>query len=160
VRFFQGNYQEAAKQTQLAIKLQPANAQNWGNLGDALWQIPGQREEAQKAFEQAALLASRTLGLNPSRYVLRKSYALYLAKLNRNQEAVAEIERAIVQAPDDMDVQFYAARIYTVLGDRQRALKALAQARALGMNAKEADREPDLAPLRKDPRYSLSAPKK
>jgi eukaryotic-like serine/threonine-protein kinase len=160
VRFFQGNYPEAAKQTEQATKLQPANAQNWGNLGDALWQIPGQREKARQAFEQAALLASRQLGLNPSKFSLRKSYALYLAKLNRNEEAVAEIERAITQSPEDMDVRFYAARVYSVVGDRSRALAALANARALGSNAKEIDQEPDLSPLRKDPRYGYAASKK
>ena len=153
VRFFQGNYGEAARQMELATKLQPANYINWGNLGDALWQLDGKREQARAAFDHAATLASRQLEINPSGANVRKSYALYLAKLGRTSQAGSEARQAIAQAPKDGLIRFYAARVFEVTGDRDAALSALQQCVALGYSAKEIREEPDFAPLRRDPRY-------
>lgn len=148
VLFFQRNYPESARQFEQATRLQPANPVNWGNLGDALWQIDGDRAKAREAFEKASVLASQQLGINPSDAGLRKSYALYLAKLGRTHDSEQEIQRAISTAPKDAGVHFYAARVYAVLGDNAKAQAALSESLALGYNSKEADREPDLAAVR------------
>jgi Flp pilus assembly protein TadD len=144
VLFFEGKYAEAAQQFEEATKLQPANHIWWGNLGDARWQIAGQREQARAAFEEAYKLADRQFVLTPADVQLRKSYALYLAKLGRPQEARTEIEKAIQQAPKDMNVRFYAARVYAVIGDSKSAEAAVRASLALGYDAKEVEREPDL----------------
>jgi tetratricopeptide (TPR) repeat protein/TolB-like protein len=153
VRFFEGNYAEAAKQCEAATRLQPANPINWGNLGDSLWQLRGGKERAQAAFEKAASLASQQLAINADNPRLRKLYALYLAKLGRSAEAVAEVRRAQAQAPNDGSVDFYAARAYAVLGDADAALRELRNSLKLGYSAMEIAREPDFAALKKDPRY-------
>jgi serine/threonine-protein kinase len=153
VRFFEGNYPEAARQFQRATELQPANPVNWGNLGDALWQNADQRSRAREAFEKARLLASEQLGLNPSNARLRKSYALYLAKLGRYKEASAEIAQALALAPKDGNARFYAARVYAVMGDTVRAISAIRECLALGYSSKEIEQEPDLATLRKNPEF-------
>lgn len=153
VRFFEGNYLEAAKQTELATKLQPANEVNWGNLGDALWQLEGKRDEARAAFEKAAALASKQLMINPENAQMRKRYALYLAKLGRSEEAVREIRKAANHAPKDENVQFYAARVFTVAGDKEAGISAVLKSLALGLPLKEVQQEPDLRPLEKDPRF-------
>jgi tetratricopeptide (TPR) repeat protein len=153
VRFRERNYPEAAKQFELAVKMQPANPINWGNLGDARWQLPGAQEQARQAFDQAVLLASQQLALNPGNVRLRKSCALYLAKLSRSKEAVAEIERSLAAAPKDKDVQFFAARVYAVLGNPSRALAALREALALGYSAREIELEPDLNSVRNRPEF-------
>jgi tetratricopeptide (TPR) repeat protein len=144
VLFFQGNYVEAARQFEEATKLQPANHVPWGNLGDARWQIAGEREQARKAFQEAYRLAGGQLLVNPSDVQVRKSYALYLAKLGRPQDARTEIATAIKQASQDMNVRFYAARVYAVVGDLQRADSAARTCLALGYDPKEVEREPDL----------------
>ncbi len=153
VRFFQGNYAESAAQCEHAAQLQPANAVNWGNLGDALWQIPGKRAQAQKAFDRAASLAGQKLSINPNDARTRKSYALYLAKLGRLGEAVDQAKRAIEQAPNDENVHFYAARVFVLKGDTEAALTELEKCVALGYNPQEIGREPDFIPLRADGRY-------
>ncbi len=155
VRFYQGNYAESAKQMELAIRLQPANFRNWGNRGDALWQLPGHEKQANAAFDQAATLASQQLTFNPDDAGVRKSYALYLAKLGRAKEAAAEIRRAVAQMPKDGLVQFYAARVFTVTGDREAALTALQTCVALHYSLDEIRQEPDFGPLRTDQRYQL-----
>jgi tetratricopeptide (TPR) repeat protein len=160
VRFFQGKYAEAARQFEDATRLQPANYVNWGNLGDARWQLAGQRDAARAAFEKAALLASQRLVLNPGDARVRSSYALYLAKVGRFGEAKTEIEAAITRSPEDMNVRFNAARVYAVTGDSTRTLAALGKARALGYEAQEIEREPDFNSIRHDPRYRELQPGK
>ncbi|MBV9396979.1 MAG: protein kinase [Bryobacterales bacterium] len=153
VRFYQGRYSEAAEKFEEATRLQPANPVNWGNLGDALWQLPGSRERAREAFDKGAVLASEELALNPGNFGLRKSYALYVAKLGRTKEALKEIEQALKQAPKDRDVQYWAARVYAITGDIARAKSALQAALALGYDRHALEHEPDLKAL------SAEAPK-
>ncbi len=148
VRFFEGRYDEAAREYREATRVQEANPFNWGNLGDALWQLKEQHSQAVEAYQKAALLASEQLALNPGNWRLRKSYALYLAKLGRSREAVAEIERARVQSPGDRYVQLYAGRVYATTGDTGRAAEAIRRSRELGINAGEIAREPDFGRLR------------
>ena len=150
VRFFEGKYREATEQYERATKLQPNNAINWGNLGDALWQLPGERNKARQAFGQAAVLASEQLGLNGANAELHKNYAVYLVKLGRQTEAFAEIKQAIQQDPKNAGIQFFAARVYASAGDRAQALQALKNAVALGYSAGEISHEPDLAALHSD----------
>ena len=153
VRFYQGNYAEAVKDFEAATRLQPANPTNWGNLGDGLWQIPGQREQAKAAFEKAASLAEQQLAIKPDYPSMRKLYALYLAKLGKKEQALAEVARARTQAPNDGNVAFYAARVYAVLGDANGAFNELRRSLKLGFSASEIDTEPDFAALKKDSRY-------
>ena len=150
VRFYQGKYQEAAGEFEKAAKLQPNSAIYWGNLGDALWQLPSERARARQAFEKAAVLASEQLGLDRGNVELRKNYSVYLVKIGRNQDACAEIKQTIEQDPKNASVQFFAARVYTSADMHSQALQALKNAIALGYSAGEIAHEPDLAPLRGD----------
>jgi tetratricopeptide (TPR) repeat protein/tRNA A-37 threonylcarbamoyl transferase component Bud32 len=149
VRFFQGRYEEAAKEAEASTKLLPANPLNWGNLGDALWQLPQKRAAAKEAFGKAVALAGEQLAINPGNVRLRKSYALFLAKSGLRGEAEKQILIAMSQAPKDMNVYFYAARVYAVLGETAAASAALGKCLALGYSADEIAREPDLETLSK-----------
>ncbi len=153
VRFFEGKYQEAAEQFQHATKLQPNNAINWGNLGDALWQLPAERSHARQAFQRAADLASEQLGLDATNGELRETDAVYLVKLGRKKEALAEIKKALEHDPKDASVRFFAARVYAAAGMRTEALQALKDAVALGYSAGEISHEPDFAELHSDPAF-------
>ena len=153
VHFYQGNYVEAAKDFEAATRLQPANPVNWGNLGDGLWQIRGQREQAKTAFAKAASLAEQQLAIKRDYPSMRKLYALYLAKLGKKDQALAEVAGTREQAPNDGNVAFYAARVYAVLGDADHAFGELRRSLKLGFSASEVGMEPDFADLKKDPRY-------
>lgn len=150
VYYYQRKYEDSAREAQAATELQPANPLNWGNLGDARWQIPSQREAARQAFERAALLASEQLSLNPENASLRWIYALYLAKLDRRPEALQQIGQALAKAPKDPDAQFYAARVYAVTGETSRARAALSACKALGYSKQQIEQEPDVAAIQKE----------
>ena len=149
VLFYEGKYEEAAKQFEQATNLQPNNSVNWGNLGDALWQLPCGRARARDAFAKAAVLVSEQLGLDPGSSQ-RKDYAVYLAKLGRNQDAITEIGRAIEKEPKDGGVRFYAARAYASAGLLAQAVDALKKAVALGYSKAEIENEPDFIALRQN----------
>jgi predicted Zn-dependent protease len=149
IYFYQGKYEDSAREAQASTEMQPANPLNWGNLGDARWQIPSQRAAAREAFQRAALLASEQLSINPGNISLRRSYALYLAKLGRSAEAIDQISQVLAKAPQDPDSQFFAARIYASTGETTRAIAALSACRALGYSKEQIEREPDVAALRK-----------
>lgn len=151
--FYEGKYADAAGQFEKATELQPANPVNWGNLGDARWQLTGERNRAREAFEKARTLANQKLIVNPENADLRSNYALYLAKLGQTKDTEREIAAAVAQAPEDMDVVFYSARVYAVMGDLPRAFAALKKCLALGHEPREIEEEPDFSPLRQDPRY-------
>jgi serine/threonine-protein kinase len=153
VLFYQGKYEESARHFHAAVDLQPGNPLNWGNLGEAQWQLPGLREGAKQAFEKAAVLVSEQLGLTPGNVKLRKSYAVYLAKLGRADEAKKQITMSLQGAPGDMDVHFGAARVYCLLAEQAHALDELASCLRLGYSFSEIRREPDLNPIRGTRQY-------
>lgn len=152
VLFFQGKYEEAARQFEQATTLQPNNSINWGNLGDARWQLPDERAQAREAFAKAAELVSEQLGLDPGNRE-RRNYAIYLVKLGRTKDAIGHITRAISQNPKDGEAQFCGARVYVTAGMLGQALAALKRAVAFGYSADEIKREPDFAPLRQEPAF-------
>lgn len=153
IHFYQGHYDVAAKQFRAATGLQTGNSVNWGNLGDALWQLEGERAHSLEAFETASRLASQQLALNPADWRLRKSQALYLAKLGHTKDALSEISRSLREAPADPSVQLYAARVYAVIGDKRHALTCLKRGRSLGLNPSEIEFDPDFKNLHGDPEY-------
>ncbi|HKD07218.1 MAG TPA: protein kinase [Bryobacteraceae bacterium] len=150
VYYYQKKYEESAREAQASTEMQPSNPVNWGNLGDARWQIPLQRQAARQAFERAALLASEQLSINPGNSSLRSSYALYLAKLGRIPDALDQISQVLAKTPKDPDAQFYAARVYAVAGETSRAIAALSACRALGYSKEQIEREPDVAAIEKE----------
>jgi predicted Zn-dependent protease len=106
-----------------------------------------------EAFTKAVSLAEDQLAINPKNIRLRRNYALYLAKLDRKQEARKQIERAVAEKPQDVDVLFMAARVFSLLNDRENALLSLKGCVRLGYSTDEIRREPDLANVRTDARF-------
>jgi tetratricopeptide (TPR) repeat protein/TolB-like protein len=153
IYFFRGQYAESAVQAEKSVELGPKNVLNWGNLGDACWQLPDRRARAVEAFTKAASLAEDQLAINPKNIRLRRNYALYLAKLDRKKEAQQQIQRAVSEKPQDVDVLFMASRVFSLLNDRENALLSLKGCVRLGYSTDEIRREPDLANVRPDARF-------
>ncbi len=151
--FFQGNYSDAVPLMEKATEMEPGNYVYMGNLGDAYRWAPGYQDRAPEAYRQAIQLAEQELTLNPQNADLRSSLAGYYAKLPDHAEALAEIARARRLAPMNPQVLFKAALVYEIAGRREQALGALDLALQSGYSMDEARQEPELAALRKDPRY-------
>jgi len=124
----------------------------WGNLGDAYYWAPGKRQQAEAAYREALRLANESLKINPRDGTTLAFHATYLAMLDRRDEAVASIQKAVTLSPRDPDVRFRGALVYNHFGDTQQTLDWLRQALAEGATAASVRDTPDFDHLSDDPR--------
>jgi serine/threonine-protein kinase len=156
ILFLRGDYVGAADAFENAVsptRGAPGSYLNWANLADTLLWIPGRGAEARKAYDKARHLLADRLEQSPNDVVLVSRMGLYAVRSGHNDEARTFMTRALTLAPDSADVQFRASLAFELLGDRKRALAAIAAALRLGYPAKYVEAEPDLVALRRDPEY-------
>jgi serine/threonine protein kinase/Flp pilus assembly protein TadD len=153
IYFFLGRCAEAVPMMEHASQLAPKSEQVWGNLGDAYACAPGRKADANLAYWRAVQLGHARLAVNAGDGETLSIVALYEAKLGDKVKALENIERASRLAPGSRKVQWEAALIYELAGQRDHALDALQAAIHGGQPLDEVRGEPALANLRTDPRY-------
>ncbi len=158
VYFYMRRYLDSADSLQQALKIDPKDWQNWGNLGDTLFEVPARRAEARSAYQKAIELAKTRLEVNP-----RDSYTLaftadYYAMLDQERQAREELARALEIAPADADVLFRAAILHNHFGDTEKALAYLGKAVAAGYSPTVIRDTPDFDHLKDEPRYRRLLP--
>ena len=150
--FFANRYPEAAAMYEKAIALGNNRSTIWGNLGDACRFVPGAEAKTRQAYETAAHMSREDLVLDPDDGDSHMRLARYLVFLGDKDGAVQEIERARVLLADNPYVLEIAVQVYELTERRDKALDALGRL-AESASLKLIDVNPDLAKLRKDPRY-------
>ncbi len=153
VYFFLGHCADAVPLMERAAQLAPKSEQVWGNLGDAYACVSGKKSEADSAYRHAVRLGQERLAVNANDGETLSVIALYEAKLGDKTKALGTIQKARRLAPNSRKVQWEAALIYELSGDRDRALNSLQAAIQGGQPLDEVRGEPALAKLRADPRY-------
>jgi len=153
VYFFLGRCAEAVPLMERASQLTPKSEQVWGNLGDAYACVSGRKRDAEYAYRHAVQLGQEHLKVNANDGETLSVVALYQAKLGDGTKALDNIQKARHLAPGSRKVQWEAALIYELAGQRDNALDALQAAIRGGQPLDEVRGEPALAKLRADPRY-------
>ncbi len=153
VYFFLGRCADAVPLMEHASQLTPKSEQMWGNLGDAYACVSGRKHDADSAYRHAVQLGQARLAVNASDGETLSLVALYEAKLGDQTKALENIQKARRLAQGSRKVQWEAALIYELAGQRDRALEALQAAIQGGQPLDEVRGEPALAKLRADPRY-------
>ena len=156
--FGQGDYPGAVAAFENAVSPttgNPGDYLGWANLADALQWIPGREPEARRAYQRARQLLQPRLARAPEDATLASRMALYMARSSEAGSAGPLINRALAAAPDSLDVQFRAALVFELGGNRTRAIETLLKARTLGYPVSAIDAEPDLVALRRDARYRM-----
>jgi len=148
-----GKWDEAADAMKRAADLSPHDHNMWRNLGDSYDQIPSRLPDARHAYEKALETATAQLKVNPNDPDVLSGIALYHAHLGQPAEAEQFISRALAAAPTNSDTLFTSALVYEIIGQRDRALKALDQAVQAGFSLDEIEKEPELRKLHDDPKY-------
>ena len=125
VYFFLGRCAEAVPLMERASQLTPKSEQVWGNLGDAYACVPGRKGDANLAYRRAVQLGRDRLAVNANDGETLSVVALYEAKLGDKTKALQNIEKARRLAPGSRKVQWEAALIYELAGQRDHALESL-----------------------------------
>jgi serine/threonine-protein kinase len=157
IHYALGRYRQSVAMHEKALELAEKNSRNdyllLGNLADAYRWTPELADQAPATYRRAVEAAERHLAVNPDDPKILSTVAVYRAKLAENRPAVAAVERARRLAPSDAAVAFRAAVVYELANQRPRALTALQSAVTAGYSLDEIRRDPELAQLRRDPRF-------
>jgi TolB-like protein/Flp pilus assembly protein TadD len=153
VYYFLGRYADAAHMFSRSTELAAEDHRVWGNLADALWQIPASRSEAQGDYRHAIALAQRSLEVNPKEAVTAMQLAYYCARIGDLEHANRYAGRALALDASDPYVHYYAALIALERGDTTAAIDSLHRAIELGYPAQLVSAAPDFMNLRSDARF-------
>ncbi len=152
--FYLGRYGEAIEAYRNAVELDPMDDILYRNLGDALL-LSGQEEEAAAQFEKAIGLIQDALHTNPGSAQLLGRLAVGQAKLQRKEEALTSIERAGALEPHNTMLMYQRAVVLSLVGNTEQSAGYLRDALRHGYSRSEAERDPDLEPLRSRAEYRL-----
>jgi tetratricopeptide (TPR) repeat protein len=104
----------ATEQFQAELANDPRNCRSHALIGDILI-------DQKTNFDEGVLEEDKALALCPDLTQARVDRGRALLKLNRNQEAVKDLEAAERAAPDDASTHFFLAQAYRSLGQPEQA---------------------------------------
>jgi predicted Zn-dependent protease len=107
-------WDSATEQLQAELANDPRNCKAHALIGDILI-------DQKTSFEEGVAEEDKALALCPDLTQARVDRGRALLKLNRNQEAVKDLESAERATPDDASTHFFLAQGYQSLGQPQRA---------------------------------------
>jgi len=146
-------FPEAARQYEQALKLNDRDYEVWGNLGDAYYWAPGERDKAPDAYKKAIALADQDLRVN-SRDAKALGYlASYHAMLGEKEAALSCARQALLLAQRDPEVLFNLALAYNQLGETDRAIEFVDKALAAGFSPTTLQNTPNFDTLRGNLRF-------
>jgi serine/threonine protein kinase/Tfp pilus assembly protein PilF len=147
-------YSEAVPMLLRSIELRPEQYRAWGLLGFVYLNQDAERPKAREAFLKAIDLARDLLEKTPKDEYLLADVGSYYAALGMEQEGLPRLAQAAALAPDIPEVLYQVATGYEMLHRRNEALSLIEKASAGGYPTGAIVRNPQLAALRKDPRYT------
>ena len=87
VAFYLEHFDLAVSDCRKAVALAPDNALAWGNLADALVEVPATHAEGLATYRRALDVATQQIHVNPNDPDLLSSMALYAAKVGESAAA-------------------------------------------------------------------------
>jgi eukaryotic-like serine/threonine-protein kinase len=151
--FAMRKFDEAAHNFELGLNLNKTSWLGWGNVGDAYYWAPGKRTQAANAYREAVRLADEKLKVNPKDGRVLAYRGTYLAMLDRQEEATTSVQKALLAAPNDPDVQFRAAILFNHFGNTNLVVDSLRKAMAGGVTAEMIRDTPDFDHLQTDSEF-------
>jgi len=121
--YMERRYADAARMYEAALEIDDRDYAVWGNLAQAYYWIPEGQRKASELFQKAAGMAEEQRKINPRDVIVLSDLAAYNVKLNKFDQAVFFIERALSLAPDNVELMARAGIIYEEMGNRDTALE-------------------------------------
>jgi len=150
--FYLNNYDEAAKAYLEAVKLNPRDQINMGNLGDA-YRAMKRTDDATATYRKAISLALDQLKTNPRDADTLGSLALYNVKIGNSKDAIRFIQQARKIDQNSLGQMYNEALVYTLAGDHGLAINALREAIAHGYSLKLVQNDPEFTSLSSEPAF-------
>ena len=156
--FAAGRYQELVEIGELAIKTAGDDYNIYSPIINALGAL-GKSEALTNLRQRRSQVLEEQTRKVPEDSRARIMLALDYAFMGRIDDALREVQLAIVLRPDEALVLYNAACAFCMMGKKSDALDALRKAHAAGFgDADWARRDPDLAVLRDDPEFERLYP--
>lgn len=151
--FYLREFEQATAAYQEAVRLEPAEAPLWWNLGDGYYWTPGKRGQAAGAYQHAISLAQSNLRVNPQDAYILGVLAICHAMLEDKKPALEALQAGLQLSPNDPEIRFKAALVYKHLGDVPQSLSWLDKAASVGFSKSIIRDSPDFDDLRNDGRF-------
>ena len=150
----EGDYAKAAETFRHALELNPNNYIAAGNLASALMWTPAGQEAARNAYRTAIDLAETFRKDRPNDALLLARLGSFYASIGEPAKSIPLLRQAAALEPKSPQVLYKAGEAYELLHQREQALQFLGRALTAGYSLEYIRREPELAALRSDPRFS------
>jgi TolB-like protein/tetratricopeptide (TPR) repeat protein len=121
VYYYLGRFDDAAAEYRRGVELAGKNLTHWGNLADALWQIPERRAEATENYRRAVALAERELHNTPDSAIILAQLGYFYGRVGDAPRSRDRLEQAVQLDPVSPFVNYYIAVAAADAGDRDRA---------------------------------------
>jgi serine/threonine-protein kinase len=144
---------DAAESFRQGIQLNDRNWVNWGNLGDALYWMPGRQADAKAAYQKALALSNAQQELNARDGSTLAMMADYYAMTGQKAEALSSLRRALTLEPNNAEVRFRAALVYNHFGETDESLHWLQKAIEAGYSRSNVRDLPDFDSLQSNARF-------
>jgi adenylate cyclase len=151
--FQAGRYQEAARLFGEATRVRPDHTAAFfaAQATEAL----GARDAALPRYREALALVEAHMDLNPDDPRAATIRAVALLRTGRAAEGLRWAEQALALEPQDAGVRYNVACLFALEGQSARALEQLEEVVRRGFrNRAWMERDPDLASLRAEPRFT------
>jgi serine/threonine protein kinase/Flp pilus assembly protein TadD len=136
-----------------ATTLDPADSSVCLELGDCESVIAGHKNEAKKAYAEAASMQREALETNSADGPGWILLGLCEAKIGAVEDARTHLREGDSLPSGDIDTQMCKARLFETLGQRDAALTTLASCLRRGATTVQIDLMPEMKQLQADPRY-------
>ena len=160
LHYHQRKFAQAADEYEQALKLDSRDYRVWGNLGDAHYWTPGNRDAASSAYRKAITLVKEGLRVDPRDPYLLSNLAAYEAMVGERAASLDALQKALDVAPGDSEVRFRAAVVHNQFADTNATLGWLERAVSAGYSTAKVKDSPNFDALKSSPRYQHLFPGK
>lgn len=123
--YYAGRFEDAVDMQREALKYAPDDHRVWGRLAESLRFATPEDGTVVEAYERARTLAAGNLDVNPSDWSTRGLLGLYSAHVGREDEALAQTQRATADSGDNAEALYYEALVLLKLNRTNQAIDAL-----------------------------------
>ena len=149
-----GAYRDAEKAILKAIDMNPGDHRIWGHLASVYRRSPDMKEKAPAAFAKAIEIAEKVRKVSPNEVDVLASLGRFYASIGDRKNSVPMMRQALALDNGSPGLMMRMGEAYESLGQREEALRLIGMALKLGLARQEVERSPELALLRKDPRFA------